>query len=83
MQVGAQHGVIDSLRLVSGMADENGAGDVGAKARLACAEIEQQRIARLDRVVGARMGMRTGRIVARRNDRAKGMFIRAVGEERL
>ena len=56
--IGAQDGFVDLCRLVAEVADEDGARDVGAQAVLARAEVDQQRVAGLDRVVGARLPWR-------------------------
>ena len=65
------------------MAEENGAGDVGGKAVLARAEINQQRIACFDAVIFARFGMGAGRAITGSDDGRKGQIIGPFGKDHL
>ena len=65
------------------MIQKHRARNIRSKSVLACTEIDQQRIARLDRVIMPRMGMGPRRPVARSNDRGKRQIIGALVKQGL
>ena len=79
--IGGQHRLVEGAVIIGDFFHEEGARDVGTVALIAAAEIEQQRIARLDVIIGPRMGMRLCGIVARRHDGREGQPIGAMRKQ--